>query len=129
MYHNPLKIQMIEQMIKAFYTLETHEFDIQKIDPEAESSRGGVVKAASPGRSPVIKYNNFFEKFKPIDDLLGLKYKEKYPEVLFTVEEYSDSDHRDIVAILQPFVGQVVDLKKKEFYGNLEFCLLRIILL
>ena len=56
-----------------FYTLEAHELDVQKINPETESPRGGVVKAALPGRSPTIKYNNFFEKFKPVNDLLGFK--------------------------------------------------------
>ena len=68
-----------------FYTLEAHDLDIEKINPETESSRGGVVKAALPGRSPVIKFSSFFEKFKPIDDLLGFKYKEKYPEVRFSI--------------------------------------------
>ena len=72
-----------------FYTLEAHELDVQKINPETESPRGGVVKAALPGRSPTIKYNNFFEKFKPVNDLLGFKYKEKYPDVRFSLADYS----------------------------------------
>ena len=52
-----------------FYTLETHDLDIQKINPETESSRGGLVKAALPVRTPTIKFSMFFEKFKPINDL------------------------------------------------------------
>ena len=89
-----------------FYTLEAHELDVQKINPETESPRGGVVKAALPGRSPTIKYNNFFEKFKPVNDLLGFKYKEKYPDVRFSLADYSTDDQNDIVAILKPFVGR-----------------------
>ena len=52
-----------------FYTLETHDLDIQKISPETESPRDSVAKAALPGRSPVVKFSMFFEKFKPINDL------------------------------------------------------------
>ena len=68
-----------------FYTLEAHDLEIQKINPAVENNRGGVVKAASPGRSPGIQFSMFFEKFKPIVDLLGLKYKEDYPFVRFSV--------------------------------------------
>lgn len=43
------------------------------------------MKAALPGRSPAIKFSSFFEKFKPVDDLLGLIYKNKYPNIRFSV--------------------------------------------
>ena len=36
-------------------------------------------------------------------------------DIRYSIEEYSEEDHRDIVAILQPFVGQVVDLKESEY--------------
>ncbi|MBQ6353072.1 MAG: hypothetical protein IJJ28_07385 [Lentisphaeria bacterium] len=58
-----------------FYTLETHDLDIQKISPATDGHRGGVVKAALPVQSPDIEFSAFFEKFKPVDDLLGFKYK------------------------------------------------------
>lgn len=35
--------------------------------------------------------------------------------IRYSIEEYSESDQRDIVAILQPMVGQVVDLKESEY--------------
>ena len=82
-----------------FYTLEAHDLDIQKINPETESSRGGVVKAALPGRSPAIKFSTFFEKFNPSENLFGFKYKEKYPQVRFSLREFDgklltpDPDH------------------------------------
>ena len=68
-----------------FYTLEAHDLEIQKINPAVENNRGGVAKAASPVQSPGIQFSMFFEKFKPIVDLLGLKYKEDYPFVRFSV--------------------------------------------
>ncbi|MBQ9804450.1 MAG: hypothetical protein IJW35_06375 [Lentisphaeria bacterium] len=82
-----------------FYTLEAHDLDIQKINPETESSRGGVAKAALPGRSPAIKFSTFFEKFNPSENLFGFKYKEKYPQVRFSLREFDgklltpDPDH------------------------------------
>ena len=91
-----------------FYTLEAHDLDIEKINPGTESSRGGVVKAALPGRSPAIKYSTFFEKFKPIDDLLGLKYKEKYSNVRFSIAP--EGDQTETAAFKKWFDGsKVVD--------------------
>lgn len=88
-----------------FYTLEAHDLNIQEITPDTEASGGGVAKPALPAETPVIQFNAFFEKFKPIVDLLGLKYKEMYPDIRFGLGEYSEADQRDIVAILQPYVG------------------------
>ena len=82
-----------------FYTLEAHDLEIQKINPAVENNRGGVAKAASPGRSPGIHFSMFFEKFKPINDLLGLKYKEDYPFVRFSVAPDEE---------LEQTVGQLV---------------------
>ena len=41
-------------------------------------------------------------------------------DIRYSIEEYSEEDHRDIVAILQPFVGQVVDLKESEYRKYLQ---------
>ena len=52
----------------------------------------------------------------PVWDFLQKKAKKNGDnEVRYSIEEYSESDQRDIVAILQPFVGQVVDLKESEY--------------
>ena len=68
-----------------FYTLEAHSLDIQKISPEAKTSGAAWLNPALPAGLPTVKYSTFFEKFKPIDDLLGFKYKKKYPDVRFSV--------------------------------------------
>lgn len=107
-----------------FYTLEAHDLDIEKITPETESSRGGVVKAALPGRSPAIQFSAFFEKFKPVDDLLGLKYKNKYPDVRFSVAPVLDlSLEGEEDKIENDFDGKLLaalqdTLNAENFYGE-----------
>lgn len=46
---------------------------------------------------------------------LSKRFNKRKDDVRYSIEEYSESDRRDIVAILQPFVGQVVDLKESEY--------------
>lgn len=95
-----------------FYTLGTHDLEVKRIAPETESSRGGVAKAALPVQSPGIKYSAFFEKFKPLDDLLGFKYKEQYPEVRFSL---ASEEERDAVASLRPIVGRAMLLADEQY--------------
>lgn len=68
------KVYGIEYTVKektngrnVFYTLEAHS--LKENTPENKSSQGGVAKAASPGQSPSVQYNTFFEKFNPEGDL------------------------------------------------------------
>lgn len=96
-----------------FYTLETHSLDIQKISPEAEGNRGGVANAAFPVQSPAIKYKSFFEKFKPVDDLLGLKYKDQYPFVRFSAEPASyNGSEVDALTYAQLYSKDIMSLRK-----------------
>ena len=80
-----------------------------------ETQRGGVVKAALPEQTPVIKYNAFFDKFKPLENLLGLKYKESYPEVRFAIERYSDEAEDELVTILRPFVEKYLNPDDQQY--------------
>ena len=112
-----------------FYTLEAHNLEIaelraenssgQKNSPDAEATGESVAKAALPGRSPEIQFSAFFEKFKPVEDLLGFKYKENYPDVLFSASEFSADEESDIVALLRPFVGPAMTRSDAEIVDYL----------
>lgn len=100
-----------------FYTLEAHDLNIQEITPDTEASGGGVVKPALPAESPAIKFNAFFEKFKPIVDLLGLKYKEMYPDVLFSesgqAEELANLMAKRVAPIIRDASGRDSDVREE----------------
>lgn len=100
-----------------FYTLEAHDLNIQEITPDTEASGGGVVKPALPAETPVIQFNAFFEKFKPIVDLLGLKYKEMYPDVLFSesgqAEELANLMAKRVAPIIRDAGGRDSDVREE----------------
>ena len=100
-----------------FYTLEAHDLNIQEITPDTEASGGGVVKPALPAETPVIQFNAFFEKFKPIVDLLGLKYKEMYPDVLFSesgqAEELANLMAKRVAPIIRDASGRDSDVREE----------------
>ena len=59
-------------------------------------------------------YSSFFKKFKPVDDLLWLKYKEKYPEVRFSIapeDEYK-------VAVAMP--EKIKDIGKNIAFAGID---------
>ena len=100
-----------------FYTLEAHDLNIQEITPDTEASGGGVVKPALPAESPAIKFNAFFEKFKPIVDLLGLKYKEMYPDIRFSesgqAEELANLMAKRVAPIIRDASGRDSDVREE----------------
>ena len=100
-----------------FYTLEAHDLNIQEITPDTEASGGGVVKPALPAESPAIKFNAFFEKFNPIVDLLGLKYKEMYPDVRFSesgqAEELANLMAKRVAPIIRDASGRDSDVREE----------------
>ncbi len=100
-----------------FYTLEAHDLNIQEITPDTEASGGGVAKPALPAETPMIQFNAFFEKFKPLVDLLGLKYKEMYPDVLFSAsgqaEELANLMAKRVAPIIRDASGRDSDVREE----------------
>lgn len=84
-----------------FYTLEAHKLNAL----ETKGFQGGLAEAASPGQPPKIQYNAFFEKFKPMDDLLGFKYKKKYFSVRFSDDPAYEAKAAAIAKILYRYTG------------------------
>lgn len=108
------KVYGIEYTVKektngrnVFYTLEAHS--LKENTPENKSSQGGVAKAASPGQSPSVQYNTFFEKFNPEGDLFGDKYRKKYPDAFSPVRFADDPSYEAkaaaIAKILYRYTG------------------------
>ena len=108
------KVYGIEYTVKektngrnVFYTLEAHS--LKENTPENKSSQGGVAKAASPGQSPSVQYNTFFEKFNPEGDLFGDKYRKKYPDAFSPVRFADDPTYEAkaaaIAKILYRYTG------------------------
>lgn len=54
-----------------------------------------------------------------MEDLLGFKYKENYPDVLFSASEFSADEESDIVALLRPFVGPAMTRSDAEIVDYL----------
>ena len=98
-----------------FYTLETHDLEVKKITPDSKTAGGVRNGTYSPVTTAEIEFSTFFEKFKPISDLLGLKYKEKYPDTRFSLTgdlgdtSLSPMDYRRSIDPLFDFVMEYTD--------------------
>ncbi|MBQ9771410.1 MAG: hypothetical protein IJW23_06255 [Lentisphaeria bacterium] len=104
-----LTVEIPYRLLRDFYG--EHEFrswlERNGYDGVMQSKNGDEVVAFYPNQ------------IKSATDNVGT-FDPENPDIRYSIEEYSEEDHRDIVAILQPFVGQVVDLKESEYRKYLQ---------
>ena len=99
-----------------FYTLETHDLEVKKITPDSKTAGGVRNGTYSPVTTAEIKFSTFLKKFNPISDLLGLKYKKKYPNIRFSLNTPGDTslspeDYRRSIDPLFDFFMEYSDRK------------------